>query len=358
MLSYLSALIGFAAIFGLFALLVTSISQILRNASHLKHQFLVERLKRLFGELRDPDRFVAAMLTHPSLEGKRGEPNHRILTDPTLPKDDPKVLAAVLEVLGKRERLRPMPKMRWWPRTADLDKQTVKDIGQNVYEKIGPLVDFTIDEARKGDAFRWADALKDTLGGEDKGVQSFRGKLWMLATTAFPEAEGKAPAVKTYVAAFHDEAQASAADSFTVWMRSFSIALAIVVAIFFRLDAIRTWNDLLKADPARIDAFAKAAIPSAQPAPGTAPGGPPPASQTESSISSQLALIAKAPIPICAVPWKLHPTEDEKSGCEAPHLTGLVLSIVALSFGAPFWFEVLKSAINMKSSFTPDAKKK
>jgi len=31
--------------------------------------------------------------------------------------------------------------------------------------------------------------------------------------------------------------------------------------------------------------------------------------------------------------------------------------VIALSIGAPFWFETLQSAINMKSAFTKEKKK-
>jgi hypothetical protein len=47
-------------------------------------------------------------------------------------------------------------------------------------------------------------------------------------------------------------------------------------------------------------------------------------------------------------PWKLNWLKGFKP------LLGLLLAVASLSLGAPFWFEALKSAINLKSAFSKD----
>lgn len=99
MLSFLNTIIGFAAVFALFSLVVTALTQVLRAVFRVKNRYLVERLLRLFGELADARRFVAAIVVHPSLEGERGARLYRILTDPELVADDCRLLDAVEKVV-------------------------------------------------------------------------------------------------------------------------------------------------------------------------------------------------------------------------------------------------------------------
>jgi hypothetical protein len=345
MLSWLNSLIGIAALFGAFALLVTSATQLVRQAARLKNRFLVERLRRLFGELAHPDRFVAAMLTHPSLEGSRGQAFYQALVDPAKAQDDPDVqraMAAVLKSADSPSRLWKHP----WSKTEDLDKQSVKDIATAVYSRIGPQVDYPLDRAHLGSAGGWAAALSKTLGDEDgasKGVVPFRGKLWALASTAFPEAEGRADPVKTYVAAFHDEAQASASDSFTYVIRVITILVAALVVFFFGLDAIDLWTRIARTDPARIDAFAQA-VQRLQPGPEATSNGAP--GHELADARATMAALAQGGGARGAPP---------APPCPRPSPQGFLLAVVALSFGAPFWFELLKWGINLKSAFTKDA---
>ncbi len=376
MLSFLNILIGFAAVFALFSLFVTALTQFLRALFRIKNRYLIERLRRLFGELADPDRFVAALLTHPSLEGARGAALHRILTDPSKPGSDPEVRAAAEKVIGPPGApslptllMRPFSRAAWpFSKTSDLDKQTVKDVATSVYAQIGSLVDSPVTKEKAREAFACAPALLKSL--EDSAAAtpdatSFHGKLWALATVAFPEGQGKADPIKTYVAAFHDEAQASASDHFTFVMRVLSTSLAAVVVILFNLDALKVWTDLAAGDPARIDAFAKS-VAALQPAGAAAP----PSDDARKSLddaAKSLALLSRAPITMCfcwkPLPWPDKAVKPEQMPDESESkcrtvlkpgqgLAGGFLSLFALSFGAPFWFEVLKSAIGLKSAFT------
>jgi hypothetical protein len=362
MLSWLNILIGIAAFFAAFALLVTSGTQFVRQAARLKNRFLVERLRRLFGELEHPDRFIAAMLTHPSLEGSRGRTFYGLLVDPARKQDDPDVqraIAAVLKSGDSRWRLWAHP----WSKTEDLDKQTVKDIATAVYSRIGPQVDTPVDRANLGSASEWAGPLSRRLAGEDgasKGVVPFRGKLWGLASAAFPEAEGRADPVKTYVAAFHDEARASASDSFTYVIRFITVAIAVAVVFFFGLDAIDVYTRISRTDPARIDSFAQAVQRLGPgPAAGGASNGQP--GQDIANVRATLTALEQGPICLCFMGRPLTPPlpGDAAAGkaappCPTPSPQGFLLAVIALSFGAPFWFELLKWGINMKSSFTKD----
>ena len=363
MLSWLNILIGIAAFFAAFALLVTSATQFVRQVARLKNRFLIERLRRLFGELAHPDRFVAAMLTHPSLEGSRGRTFYAHLVDPAKGQDDPDVQRAIAGVLksgDSRWRLWVHP----WSKTEDLDKQTVKDIATAVYSRIGPQVDYPIDRANLGNASEWAGPLSKRLAGEDeksKGIVPFRGKLWGLASAAFPEAEGRADPVKTYVAAFHDEARASASDSFTTVIRFINVILATLVVFFFGLDAIDIYTRISRTDPARIDSFAQA-VQRLEPAPaaGATSNGKP--DQEIANVRATMAALEQGPICLCFMGRPLTPPlpGDAAAGraappCPKPSPQGFILAVIGLSFGAPFWFEFLKWGINMKSSFTKDS---
>ncbi len=470
MFSHLNAIIGVAALFALFSLLVTSIVQVLRTVLRMRNRFLVESLLRLFGELKDPERFAAAFLTHPSLEGSRGSSLHAILTDPNREQSHPDVRRSIATVLGgDRRRLWAWP----WTKRSAIDKQTIKDIGQTVYEKIGPLVDYAIEEIVGGagtvPAFGWApdvDAHLRTTEAESRSVRVFRGKMWALATAAFPEAEGKAPPLKTYVAAFFDEAQATASDGFTLLMRATTVVVATVVTVLFGLDAVRIWNDFEKVPSAEVLSFARAVqdagqkmlaqskqnkeetVPEKAPTstdqqktaphrsdtsasplaqekrqtgaavatiPSMATTSPPPGTTTRAAelkkdtdarkdlgagtvesgaklsedgqknlenliadSAKVMRIAATAPIRICFLGEPLYgetkksnmkgfrdakKTKDARKtkdddGCPAPSIPGLIVAAVALSLGAPFWFEVLKRAIDLKSALEPEQKKK
>ena len=263
-----------------------------------------------------------------------------------------------------------------FPRTADLDKQAVKDIATTVYARIGHLVDTSIDAGGARDRFEWAPQMLHALDAtalEAPGVEPFRGRLWALATAAFPEGQGKADPIKTYVAAFHDEAQASASDHFTLAMRITSVAVAALVVVLFNLDALRIWNDLSKSDPARIEAFAKsveALAPSAERT--SAASAPAPQAQSEradaavaaraaaAEAAKEIALAAQAPITFCFCGGRLYSGEPKAAlpPCPSSTFAGCLLALLALSVGAPFWFEILKSGIDLKSAFSNKGGKK
>jgi hypothetical protein len=349
--SNVDVLIGFAAIFAVFSLGVTALTQVARMALRMKNRYLIERLFRLFGELKAPARFVAAILAHPSLEGKRGACHYRALIDPGLPNGSSKVVDAIDKVLGQRRyrRLLGYP----WPRTSDLDKQTVKDLGTTVYAQIGSLVDYALDEEDGAPATPpWAPGLKQALEGNASGPSAFRpfrGRIWALATAAFPEAEGHADPLKTYVAAFDDEAAATASDAFTLAARWTTFTAALLVALAFRLDAVQIWTALMNAQPERLQTFTAAA----------------PAILNSTTISTDakdgfvkgLTELARAPIPLYFFDKQLFPGSAPSA---APGkfdplawLPGGLLAVIALSFGAPFWFEFLRSAINLRSALSP-----
>ena len=361
MLSFLNTVIGFAATFALFSLIVTALTQVGRTLLRVKNRYLVERLLRLFGELADARRFVAALLTHPSLEGGRGASLYQTLTDPALPGDDKQVAGAIEKVLGPQRPGTRMGALRsaWrqpFPRTSDLDKQAVKDIATTVYARIGPLVDSEVSAGGPRDSFPWAPQVLHALSAAETAapvVTPFRGRLWALATAAFPEGQGKSDPIKTYVAAFYDEAQASASDQFTLVMRVTTIVIAALVVFVFNLDALRILGDLSKADPARIDAYANTVQALASDA--TAKGGEQLKVQLQEA-KDVLAAAANAPVRFCFLGTPL--AADGEPPCDCAHwkpsaLPGNLLSLFALSFGAPFWFEILKSAIDLKSAFTP-----
>jgi hypothetical protein len=386
MLSHLNTLIGFAALFAILSLLVTSLTQIVRMVWRTRTRALIDRLMRLFGELKDPERFVAAILSHPTLEGGRGARWYQTLIDPTADQEETDAAAAV--VLGKFNRLWPVP----WARTVDLDKQTIKDIGQTVYEYIGHVVDYEIAssadrtvQSEKGPRVDWAQKLKAALDKADldrlKGMTAskgpsirsassgapsatvvipFRGRMWMLATSAFPEAEGKTPPLKTYVAAFHDEAAASASDRQTWWIRISTVIISLLLALFLQLDALQVWKNLAQADPAKIEALVKASqsieavlkarTDNTAPTASIADANPAAVPMITEAVQEELkSSLASSPFNLQPNwPWKLNWLKGFKP------LLGLLLAVASLSLGAPFWFEALKSAINLKSAFSKD----
>lgn len=383
MLQHLNTLIGFAAVFAILSLLVTSVTQVIRTLGKLNTRTLIERLLRLFGELEDPDRFVAAILAHPTLEGQRGWGHYEALTDSRL--DRSAVQCHVAAVLGRGCATSRLGWLRPWPRTNDLDKQAIKDIGQSVYEAIGHLVDRPIPEpgSESKAAQRWAQALKRSLDDEDdkrlsslsseegqeeavrssrvpqltSAVAPFRGKMWMLAASAFPEAEGQAPPLKTYVAAFHDEAQASASDAFTLKIRWVTVFVAALLSFFLQLDAVAVWQRMAKTDSAQLSRLQAAATTIELNLAKAAPTSGPQVLAT----SAQVSELSKAADQITAAATALESAGFDLKWLpdgtgwlfkEKAHLFGFLLAVAALSLGAPFWFELLKSAIQMKSAFT------
>jgi hypothetical protein len=359
MLQHLNTLIGFAAVFAILSLLVTSVTQVIRGLGKLKTRTLIERLLRLFGELGDPRRFVAAILCHPSLEGERGAELYRVLTDPRTDPRDPaarqRIDASVAIVLGCAPQA-PFWRRLWpWSRTIDLDKQAVKDIGQSVYEAIGHLVDREVEEPAdpQGPARQhWAWNLKQTLDRTDAkrlaalesdaprhpgpqlppAVAPHRGRMWMLAASAFPEAEGQLPPLKTYVAAFHDKAQASASDAFTWRIRWVTVVVSAAMAATLGLDALAIWDRAAHADSTAIAAVVEEALNAERAQPGAGVD----AKKTAETIAAKAAERSS----VLPEPWKTPPGP-----------LGALLAVAALSLGAPFWFEILKSGIQLKSAF-------
>jgi len=332
MLSQLNALIGFAAVFAILSLLITTSVQVIRRLFKLDTRRLQETLRNLFGELLAPERFVAALLTHPSLAGRKGRELHELLVNPVHDNAHPGVRQAIETVLHRRI-------LPWSPIT-DLDKQTIKDIGQIVYEQIGERVDYPLAGAEGKPAPDWATKLKSTLETADKqklGATTFRGRLWARATAAFPETEGKASALKTYVAAFHDEASNAASDAFKGKIRLITIALASALVLWIQVDAVATWNRMARATPEQTKRMEELAT----------------------NLDQQLR------DPALNAGSKNQALEAFKTSIEAGLLLpsgngvnplGLLLSIVALSLGAPFWFEALKSTVQLKSAFSKGPK--
>lgn len=370
MLSFLNASIGFAAFFALLSLLVTTTIQLIRTALGFGSRRLADTLLRLFGEIEDPNRFVAAVLAHPSLNGPEGREKYSKLVDPTTDPKEARSLAA--EVIDAHRRVGPRRAFRraWgsWP-TPDLDKQTVKDIASTVYARIGAIVDpfpssgSGIDSAVVG---RWGEKLKNALQAPPAAgppamagakaaegpppIIPHYGRLWLLATAAFPEGEGRANAVKTYVAAFFDESAASASDALTLRIRKYTAGVALVLALALQIDAISLWNRFAGMDPRAVDRFARSvnALNSAQAAGSTQSPG---ATDLTKKLQDQAKALSLAPLDLS---W-----DRATWGDPWQHAFGVLLAWMALSLGAPFWFQILRSAIDMKSAFsTADDKKK
>jgi hypothetical protein len=381
MLSHLNTLIGFAAVFAILSLLVTGITQLVRTLLGMKTRALIECLERLFGELKDPRRFVAAILSHPSLEGLRGAQYYRVLTDPGATPDA--ITSATAAILGEpidpadgnslSTRLCKFIGLPW-PRTPDLDKQTVKDIGQTVYEQIGHLVDYSLDDS-SAQIKQWASPLRQALEMADTkrvetltasvaladvprpaagpiqagAVKPFRGRMWMLATAAFPEAEGKTPPLKTYVAAFHDEADSSASDSFTWRIRVVTCVISFLIAFLIQLDAVKIWQGMANADPDRIAKLEKSALSLAPESTVTgteAPNSIANVNRTRQDLINEIGALKASNIDLQIrfdFAWLFKQNGE-------PFL-GFLLAVTALSLGAPFWFETLKSSIQLKSAF-------
>lgn len=381
MFSHLNTLIGFAAVFAILSLLVTSLTQFVRTLLGMKSRALIESLERLFGELKDSRRFVAAILSHPSLEGLRGAQYYRVLTNPDAPEGA--VASATAAILGepidiadagsfktKLRRFLGLP----WPKTLDLDKQAVKDIGQTVYEQIGHLVDYSLDDSG-AQIKEWAAPLKQALEKADMkraealtalsapadgarpapgpiqagAVRPFRGRMWMLASAAFPEAEGKTPPLKTYVAAFHDEADSSASDSFTWRIRVVTFVISFVIAFLIQLDAVKIWQGMANADPDRIAKLEKAAL-SLAPEP-TATGSGAPNSSANADRSRQDLINEIGALKASNIDFQIRVGIVWLFKQNGQPLFGFLLAVTALSLGAPFWFEILKSGIQLKSAF-------
>jgi hypothetical protein len=369
MLSFLNASIGFAAFFALLSLLVTTTIQLIRTGLGFGSRRLADTLLRLFGEIEDPNRFVAAILAHPSLTGPKGHGKYSKLVDPATDPKEAKALA--VEVIDAHRRVGPRGAFHraWgsWP-TADLDKQTVKDIASTIYARIGAVVDPFPSSDSDIDAAvvdRWGAKLKDALKAAPAAgpaatagskpaegpptIVPHYGRLWLLATAAFPEGEGRANAVKTYIAAFFDESVASASDALTLRIRRYTAGVALVLALALQIDAISLWNRFAGMDPRAVDRFARSvnALNSAQAAGSTQSPG---STDLAKKLQDQAKALSLAPLDLS---W-----DRATWGNPWQHAFGIILAWMALALGAPFWFQILRSAIDMKSAFSSSDDKK
>src|ERR1700693_5964096 len=406
MLSHLNTLIGFAAMFALLSLVVTAVTQVIRTLLGMKPKALVETLLRLFGEIEGRDRLVAAILSHPTLAGQAGRKDYEKLVDPAKENNDPEVAAATTAVLDAYQHLRDRRGLGRRLKTVDLDKQTTKDLASVGYKGLRERADpGSPADGLENRSSIWAAPFQKSLKAtSDRGLEPTGGaqaepvamphfgRIWRLATAAFPEAKGKANPMKTYVAAFHDEAAASAADSFTLKIRLVTLFVALAVAGAFQVNAIDVWNRMAKADPKQIAEFAssveklndsvaegpkpgKAAEPQGAnvrtqqvvpPQAGAAPPAEPPKDIQQTSapdvgkdVRAQVAKLDQLvkQVQESPVPLALSPPADWTGYVKLALSPGFWLAVIALSIGAPFWFETLQSAINMKSAFTKEKKK-
>ena len=168
---------------------------------------------------------------------------------------------------------------------------------------------------------------------------SFRGRLWATAAAAFPEARGRIPPLKTYVAAFYDEANSAASDRFTFWVRAAGVVVSLLMVVLLNINAVDVWNRMATAGPEMLDKVAA-----------TQKDGRDTPALKETLQKSDLLL------PHSSSPGSFWREVTVRESLFL-HLLGYLLAVAALSLGAPFWFEVLKSAIEMRSAFSKEAKK-
>jgi hypothetical protein len=138
----------------------------------------------------------------------------------------------------------------------------------------------------------------------------------------------------------------------------FAIVFGVVVAIAFNVDTINIASTLWK-DPqrrAQIVENARAYVDSRQ-----APATPPPTAEDDrKQAEAALAQLESLPLPIG---WTYLRQPDDKSWLETigreafgtfgtflSKLIGLLATALAVSLGAPFWFDILKKFLNVRAA--------
>lgn len=177
-------------------------------------------------------------------------------------------------------------------------------------------------------------------------------KLNQAATALLNDAKGDVDAFRARVAAWFDESMATASAIYRRKVQWWLLGIGLVITVALNVDTLRVARVIFGNETLRA-ALVADAVQVAGAAP--QPGGLPTVSQQEMT-----GILRTLPIgwtcPAAAAPATGAPVSAASDGAVEPcwnvslpwTLFGWLITAVALSFGAPFWFDILGLAVNLR----------
>jgi len=178
-------------------------------------------------------------------------------------------------------------------------------------------------------------------------------RLRQAATALLNDAKGDVDAFRTRLAAWFDEAMATASAIYRRKVQWWLLAIGLVVTVALNVDTLRVARVIFGNETLRAALVADAV----QVAGSTADRALPTVSQEEiAGILKTLPIGWTCPVPAAPPAGVPAPVSSASPDAVEPCLNvslpwslfGWLITAVALSFGAPFWFDILGLAVNLR----------
>ncbi len=220
-------------------------------------------------------------------------------------------------------------------------------IAQAIYQH--PLVNSLEKRARPSyiHARTFAAALVDTVGGTASEVDDLRNAI--ATNASIPEALRTKLALVTASAATVAEAQGAvevwfddAMDRVSGWYKRkaqlITLVVGAVVTLVLNVDSIAFANDLI-VNPTVRQVFVESASQLAA----SGPAGSPPPALDVAQIRAQLGPVG------FSFGWSL-PAEAATIEAWLSRAVGWLITVIAISMGAPFWFDLVNRLANLRAT--------
>ncbi|WP_416899997.1 MAG: hypothetical protein ACMVY4_09970 [Minwuia sp.] len=187
----------------------------------------------------------------------------------------------------------------------------------------------------------------DTETVIDEKLKKVRGAIEALPDSKFKSALGELAAdagediqaFRENVAGWFDDMMERAGGVYKRWMKYWSLGVALAVTLALNADSIRI-GEALWADEALRAQIADLSV--------TAD----PDAETSKALSGLRAQLSAFPLG-----WDTEPAASAEEGKSwITRIAGLLMTALAVSLGAPFWFDILRRVASMRSSGAPPAR--
>jgi hypothetical protein len=159
------------------------------------------------------------------------------------------------------------------------------------------------------------------------------------------ETKGDVDAMLARMERWYDESMDRVGGWYKRRVQLISLAVAAVITIAMNIDTVRIANVLWTSGPAReaVVSYAQVLQKQREAAPAAGANETPPAATGAGGVVEHFQELMKAGLPIG---WQRCPHLNELP----PSLPGWIVSALAISLGAPFWFDVLNRFMEVRSS--------
>lgn len=332
MLDHLDTFLAFGAVMLGVSLFVTAITQVFSGLANARGKELVAGLERLLKhtapQLKDGARLTAeAIALHPLISDSATKPNGRSRRFASALRQ-----GELIQLLGSGVFWAETG--RWW-----LEKQLEK---KKQTSALANLAELSPSQWRS----RWTEALnatnrqhalKDLVKNAAKDVAENNAKEWGEKLAQFMDAEGQSGLVKKDIEAWFNSAMDRTSQRFAVKMRTLTIIASALVAIVLRFDSFAVLQQLSDDPELRARVTAQVEVLNRDFEAAGSPKGD--LEQRLKTLEGSSASLGKLGFQLVPKQWT-RPSFKESMG--------ILASILLLSLGAPFWFNLLRQLSNLR----------